>query len=195
MSFTRYVLRFYGLFQSLEGYRSGSWAGGDWDNPRIAKIAKYLMAGSMILYYPLEYVAYAGWKMPKLVRVNANKFSAVSCCFWTAYIVGDFWASCLKLKELKEKLLDLRETLVGKKTNDDKDAVAALATEERTQLNKIRQIKLQLLRCLLFILPAINWSLPNWDTNPLLSELSLNGLMLAEAYTSVYQSLRSMMQS
>ena len=45
ISFTRYVLRFYGFFQSLEGYRSGSFAGGQWDDGRIAKIAKYAMAG------------------------------------------------------------------------------------------------------------------------------------------------------
>ena len=105
LSMSRYILRFYGFFQSLEGYRSGSWAGGSWDNPQIAKIAKYLMAGSMLAYYPLEHLAYAGWQMPKLVKVNANKISAISCGFWTAYIVGDFWVSCLKWKELKMKLM------------------------------------------------------------------------------------------
>ena len=192
VSFARYVLRFYGLLQSLEGYRSGSWAGGTWDDPLIAKIAKYLMAGSMLIYYPLEHVAYAGWQMPKLVKVNANKFSAISCVFWTTYIVGDFWASCLKWKELKTKLGDLREVLVGKKRDDDKEAVVDLVNEERTILSKMRNIKLQLIRCLLFILPAINWSLPNWATDPLLNEGSLNGLMLAEAYTSVYQTICSM---
>lgn len=119
LSMTRYVLRFYGFFQSLEGYRSGSWAGGSWDNPRIAKIAKYLMAGSMLAYYPLEHLAYAGWQMPKLVKVNANKISAISCGFWTAYIVGDFWVSCLKWKELKMKLSDIGEVLTGKQKMDD----------------------------------------------------------------------------
>jgi len=119
LSMARYVLRFYGFFQSLEGYRSGSWAGGSWDDPRIAKIAKYLMAGSMLAYYPLEHLAYAGWQMPKLVKVNANKISAISCGFWTAYIVGDFWVSCLKWKELKMKLSDIGEVLTGKQKMDD----------------------------------------------------------------------------
>lgn len=192
ISFTRYVLRFYGFFQSLEGYRSGSWAGGEWDNARIGKIAKYLMAGSMMIYYPLEHVAYAGWKMPGLARVDANKFSAVSCAFWTAYIVGDFWAGCLKWRELRRKLADVREALVRRKGEDDKGAMADLPEEERALVNGIRHIKLQVLRCLLFILPAVNWSLPNWATNPLLREWQVNGLMLAEAYTSVYQSLRAM---
>lgn len=191
MSMTRYVLRFYGFFQSLEGYRSGSWAGGTWDNALIAKIAKYVMAGSMLCYYPLEHVAYAGWKMPKLVRVDANKVSAMSCCFWSAFIVGDFWASCLKWKELKTKLVELRNELAEERKNDVKEDIDKFPNKENALLKQMGHIKLQILRCLLFILPAINWSLPNWTTNPLLGELSVNGLMLAEAYTSVYQSLRS----
>jgi hypothetical protein len=118
LSFTRYILRFYGFLQSLEGYRSGSWAGGDkWENPLIPKIAKYVLAGSMLFYYPLEHVAYVGWQVPQLVpRVNANKFSAISCWFWTAYIVGDFWMNCLKWKELKKKLVDLGEIMLTGRT-------------------------------------------------------------------------------
>jgi hypothetical protein len=193
MSFTRYALRFYGFFQALEGYLNGSWAGGEWDNALIAKIAKYLMAGSMLLYYPLEHVAYAGWQMPKLVKVDANRYSAISCRFWTAYIVGDFWASCLKWAELKKKLLNLSELLAGRKQHDDKGRVGEILEQQQSLLNKIRHVKLQILRSLLFILPAINWSLPNWATNPMLSEPVLNGLMLTEAYTSVYQSLRAML--
>lgn len=193
MSMTRYALRFYGFFQSLEGYLNGSWAGGDWDNPLIAKLAKYVMAGSMLLYYPLEHVAYAGWQMPKLVKVDANRVSALSCVFWTTYIIGDFWASCLKWSELKRKLADLGELLVGKKATDDKEAMGEILEQQQSLLSKIRHVKLQALRSLLFILPAINWSLPNWATNPLLSEPVVNGLMLTEAYTSVYQSLRAML--
>ena len=195
VSFTRYVLRFYGLFQSLEGYRSGSWAGGTWDNPKIAKIAKYLMCGSMMLYYPLEHVAYAGWQLPtlsKFSRDNANKISALSCVFWTTYIIGDFWSSCLKWNELKKKWNDLGRLLAVKKRDDDKAGMMEVEQEQHAIAKRIRLVKLQVIRCLLFILPSVNWSLPNWATNPLLSELPLNGLMLAEAYTSVYQSLVGM---
>ena len=196
VSFTRYVLRFYGFFQSLEGYRSGSWAGGSWDNPKIAKIAKYLMAGSMLFYYPLEHVAYAGWQLPtlsKFSRDNANKISALSCVFWSMYIIGDFWASCLKWNELKKQLNDLGRLLAVKKRDDDKAGMMEVEQEQYAIAKKrIRLQKLQVIRCLLFILPSVNWSLPNWATNPLLGELPLNGLMLAEAYTSVYQTLVGM---
>lgn len=193
LSMTRYALRFYGFLQSLEGYLSGSWAGGTWENPLIAKIAKYIMAGSMMFYYPLEHVAYAGWQMPNLVTIDANRISAISCCFWTTYIVGDFWVSCLKWAELRRNLFNLGEILVGKKQADDKDAVGEILEEQQSIIKKIRHVKLQALRSLLFILPAVNWSLPKWATDPLLSEPVVNGLMLAEAYTCVYQSLRGLL--
>ena len=224
LSMTRYVFRMYGFFQSLEGYRSGSWAGGTWDNPLISKIAKYLLAGSMIFYYPLDHLAYAGWQMPKLVRVNSNKVSQISCLFWSIYTISDLWVSCLKWEELKKKLGSLESTLTGEKKNDDIEAVVSYvffscillichaesnqfifrrrtfpkkkqadAVKQKVNLiNKIRHTKLQLVRCLLFVLPCINWSLPKWATDPMLSELHLNGLCLAEAYASVYQSLCSM---
>lgn len=188
LSMTRYVFRMYGFFQSLEGYRSGSWAGGTWDNPLIAKIAKYLLAGSMIFYYPLDHLAYAGWQMPQLVRVNSNKLSQISCLFWSIYTISDFWVSCLKWEELKKKLGSLESI----KKNDDKEAVADAVKLKVNLINKIRHTKLQLVRCLLFVLPCVNWSLPRWATDPMLSELHLNGLCLAEAYASVYQSLCSM---
>lgn len=192
LSMTRYVFRMYGFFQSLEGYRSGSWAGGTWDNPLIAKIAKYLLAGSMIFYYPLDHLAYAGWQMPQLVRVNSNKLSQISCLFWSIYTISDFWVSCLKWEELKKKLGSLESILAGEKKNDDKEAVTDAVKQKVNLINKIRHTKLQLVRCLLFVLPCINWSLPRWATDPMLSELHLNGLCLAEAYASVYQSLCSM---
>lgn len=192
LSMTRYVFRMYGFFQSLEGYRSGSWAGGTWDNPLIAKIAKYLLAGSMIFYYPLDHLAYAGWQMPQLVRVNSNKLSQISCLFWSIYTISDFWVSCLKWEELKKKLGSLESILAGEKKNDDKEAVADAVKLKVNLINKIRHTKLQLVRCLLFVLPCVNWSLPRWATDPMLSELHLNGLCLAEAYASVYQSLCSM---
>lgn len=153
------------------------------------------MAGSMLLYYPLEHVAYAGWQLPtlsKFSRVNANKISALSCVFWTTFIIGDFWASCLKWSELKKKLNDLGRLLAVKKRDDDKDGMMEVEQEQHAVAKRIRLAKLQAIRCLLFILPSVNWSLPNWTTNPLLGEVTLNGLMLAEAYTSVYQSLVGM---
>ena len=104
----------YGFFDTIAAYRSGSYAGGTWDDPLIAKIAKYLLAGSMIFYYPLDHVAYVGWQMPNTVgaRVNPNKVSSIICLFWSVYTISNFRISCLKWKELKEK-------------DDDKEAVVS----------------------------------------------------------------------
>lgn len=63
-----------------------------------------------------------------------------------------------------------------------------LSKEQELQSN-LFHTKLELLRCALHILPAINWSMHNWAIDPLLSELKLNGLMLAEAYLCMYQYL------
>lgn len=124
LSMTRYVFRMYGFFDTIAAYRSGSWAGGTWENPLIAKIAKYLLAGSMICYYPLDHLAYVGWQMPKTVgrRINANKVSQISCLFWSVYTISDFWVSSLKWKELKDKLQSLESMLAGKKKDEDKEA-------------------------------------------------------------------------
>jgi len=88
----------------------------------------------MMLYYPLEYAAYAGWKMPALSKrkgldaERANRVSAASCVFWTSYIVGDFWCSVLKWKELKGRLGRVREDILGEAKrrrgdNGDNDAI------------------------------------------------------------------------
>lgn len=44
-------------------------------------------------------------------------------------------------------------------------------------------------RCALFALPAVNWSLPRWDTDPWLPEGLVNTLMLGESITCIYQAL------
>jgi len=103
LSLVRYALRLYGLPSSIEAIRSGSWSSG-WDDPRIHKLGK-IMAWSMALYYPLEHVAFTGWVIPKFSGqfVDGNRWSAVSCRFWSIYIVSDVASSVLKLKELAKR--------------------------------------------------------------------------------------------
>jgi hypothetical protein len=36
-------------------------------------------------------------------------------------------------------------------------------------------------------LPCINWSLPNWDIDPMLPENVVNGLMWLESIVCLYQ--------
>ena len=103
MSLVRYCLRLYGLPSSIEAVRSGSWSAG-WEDPRIHKLGK-IMAWSMAVYYPFEHVAFTGWVVPKFSRqfVDECRWSAISCRFWSIYIVSDFASSVLKLKELAKR--------------------------------------------------------------------------------------------
>eukprot|EP00956_Cyclotella_meneghiniana_P002050 scaffold2281_cov43-Cyclotella_meneghiniana.AAC.5 len=193
ISMARHSLRLYGFFQFLEKYRNGLKASGDWENPLISKIEKYVMAASMLFYHPLEHLAYAGWQMPKLVKVDANRYSAMSNLFLTSYIVGDFWTSCLRLAEFKKKLSILDEILTEMKAGDKNKSGQRILEQQQLLLGKVRLVKLQILCCLLLFLPSINWSIQNWTAGLLISEQTTNGLMLAESYTSVYQSLCGML--
>ena len=120
LSLVRYCLRLYGLPSSIEAVRSGSWSAG-WEDPRIHKLGK-IMAWSMALYYPFEHVAFTGWVVPKFSRqfVDENRWSAISCRFWSIYIVSDFASSVLKLKELAKRNESVaRETQSRRITEDE----------------------------------------------------------------------------
>eukprot|EP00531_Pseudo-nitzschia_arenysensis_P003533 CAMPEP_0116129496 /NCGR_PEP_ID=MMETSP0329-20121206/7953_1 /TAXON_ID=697910 /ORGANISM="Pseudo-nitzschia arenysensis, Strain B593" /LENGTH=107 /DNA_ID=CAMNT_0003623763 /DNA_START=705 /DNA_END=1028 /DNA_ORIENTATION=- len=46
---------------------------------------------------------------------------------------------------------------------------------------------MRILRDALYVLPAITWSLPKWDTDPLLSGNTVNGLCWLESVLGLYQ--------
>ena len=97
----RYLLRLYGLPSAIEGARTGSWGGKSVWSQRLGKI----MAWSMIVFYPMEHLAYIGWKSPKLcppATVRASQLSAFSCRAWTAYLLAEIAQSLLGLRELQQ---------------------------------------------------------------------------------------------
>lgn len=162
---TRYVNRFFGFPASVDGALSGSWA-----SPKVLGKA---LAWTMIGYYPLEHLAYLKWRVPEICFPGrsdsslATKASAWSCRFWLAYIVLDILRSTVVLPSSVEK-------------DDDKVPLEASQTE-----------RLQIVRNVLFFLPAVNWSLPKWDTDPLLSTGVCNTLMWLESVACLYQGLSS----
>ena len=165
VSWARYITRFFGFPSALEGVRSGSWG-----NPKSLGKA---MAWMMAFYYPIEHLAYLKWQAPSIVLPNskitrlASKASAVSCQFWLAYTVLDIVKSALAL----------RQNQIG----TGKALAPAQARNER----------LQLIREALFTPTAIHYALPNWDINPLLSNLSLNFLFWVESLVCMYQGIAS----
>lgn len=100
ISFARYLLRFYGLPSCIEAIRSGSWGG----SSKWSRILGKTMAWSMLVYYPLEHVAYIKWTSPHTLpnSVNANILSAMSCRFWFVYLVCEILQSILHLKEMEQ---------------------------------------------------------------------------------------------
>ena len=130
----------------------------------------------MIGYYPLEHLAYLGWKAPSLVSrksISASKASTWSCRFWFLYIVVDMIQSHRAIQNLNRE----------EKESSDLDTTIQQFAQQR------RYHRLQLIRNALFSLPAIHWSLPKWDTDPWLNEDVVNGMMWLESLVSMYQSV------
>lgn len=198
LSFARYVLRLLGLPPAMEAVRSGSWSASSDHNKGFHKFLGQLLAWSMIGYYPLEYGAYVQWQTPKLFFPKtggpsrlAEKLSAWSCRFWLAYTVTEILQCWLKLREEKHKLKAIEQ----RKKNDDAGGEDEEAIIVAPKPGVLRNLRLQILRDLLFTLPAIHWSLPNWDTQPWLPDPLVNTLMWLESVVCMYQSIANFQQS
>ena len=185
ISWARYVHRFFGLPAAIEAAGSGSW-GSPTTYPYIGKS----MAWSMMAYYPLEYLSYLKWKVPSTTTKNnnnnnntekenhrlASRASAWSCRFWFLYIVLDLMRSTCALQT------KIKETTRDNNNKEEEDAKNILLQTRRSE-------QLQILRNVLFALPAIHWSLPKWDTDPWLSSDLLNGFMWLESIVCLYQGI------
>lgn len=193
ISFVRYALRLFGLPVSIEAARSGSWGGGSRYNDKRIHLLGKILAWSMIIYYPLEHVAYVRWRAPKLFpRVNAGKYSAYSCRAWFVFIMGTITQCMLKLKELhkeREQLLlhNIKSDAAIRHNDDPKENSMVLAAVAEVD-QSIEQERFNVLRNILFTLPSIHWS--TYDTAPLLGDGVVNGLMWIESVVRMYQKIR-----
>lgn len=149
ISMARYVLRFTGTFESVEAWKNGSWCYGD-DSDHVKRIVS-LQALSMIVYYPLEHVSYVGFVAPKLLNIDAMKFSRQSCQAWGIYILLDVYANALRIHALtaKEKQIQEQEDL------SDEERATQLATIQARR----RELYYVQLRNLCYAGPCIHWSL------------------------------------
>jgi len=251
ISWTRYLLRFFGWPAALEGIESGSWA----DSKGLGKA----MAWTMVAYYPLEHLAYLYWKVPDAMpttipasigtsfwswrRSNTNnhnkydseytisstattatcsrqmvaappsrlaaKASAWSCRFWLAYLVLDIARSMLAMQNVRRKMKQNNDgggggDADGKKTKtkpppngqpQEPEQLQSDATVDVLDLGTMRTERMQLVRDLLYVLPAIHWSLPNWDTQPWLSDTVVNGLCWLESIVGLMQGIHNFRQT
>jgi hypothetical protein len=181
ISWARYINRLLGWPAAIEAAKSGSWGGSSNNNKALGK----MMAWSMVLYYPLEYISYVKWQVPKWGMASRTKIprlaeqaSAWSCRFWCAYIVLDVVRSSLALT-----------------TTATEETITSSLALTTAQQQRRRTEGLQILRNALFFLPAVHWSLPNWDTHPWLPDDLVNGCMWLESIACMYQGIRNVQDS
>jgi hypothetical protein len=248
ISWTRYVLRFFGLPPSIDGASTGAWGmtgikaiddddcfnkavrdpngasrttgSSLWsssflDGVITSKRLGRFLAWTMIGYFPFEHAAYLQWKAPNLRwdvgrgrrrmitgRSNSSQddichvdkplknygslFSAWSCRFWLAFIVGDIIKACKALRRI-QRLERQKDQIQLEKTDDDTDILPS--SDEL--ISVAQKQKYAIVRNLLFTLPAIGWSLPKWDTEPWLSDETMFGLCWLEALVGFYQQVQS----
>jgi hypothetical protein len=130
----------------------------------------------------------------------ASKASAWSCRFWVAFLVLDVARAVMELQRIRQLRSANNGTTKGKhdveiQENGDtnEDCGDVLTIDEYASV--VRSERLQLTRSLLYILPAINWSLPNWDSKPWLSTDVVNGLCWVEALVGLYQGIRNFQET
>ena len=185
----RYVTRLLGWPTALQGILPTSTN----DNGEVDKFRRLgkAMAWSMVFYYPLEALAYMKWKTPQMVAVPsylgsdhrlAERASAWSCRAWVAYIVLDMVRSVQVLSTSPAKQGGGQEDDCTE-TEEDPSSLSTVTPQQRTAE------RLQILRNALYLAPAVHWSLPNWDTQPWLSDTTCKTLLWFEAVACMVQSI------
>jgi hypothetical protein len=137
----------------------------------------------------------------------ASKASAWSCRFWLTYLILDIYRCTLSLRELKQNphQTSKSDDLASSSASDKNENNNNNNNNKLTQINKqdsevatvrtdVRTEHLQIVRNILFFLPAVNWSLPNWDTQPWLHNDLVNGLCWIESMVGLLQGVRDFQQ-
>jgi hypothetical protein len=130
----------------------------------------------------------------------ASKASAWSCRFWLTWIVLDIVRCTLALREIQQTSHQLEETAKSASAANDglrqSDRVEEEGAESlqhkamyKETITTVRTEHIRILRHALYVLPAINWSLPEWDTKPWLSGDLVNGLCWVESMIGLYQGI------
>lgn len=213
LSNTRYATRLLALPTAVEAALYKSWTSPSKSFPRTFDLIGDLLSWSMMVYYSAEHVAYLQWMVPQWLvkhKRSAERWSAWSCRGWFLYVVAEMVQNALQWKELcdqenqQQRLLQQQDS---SNDTDEKRKKAAEAAEKRagtkyktdlspeeqqvaiseTQLSR-RKIELQFARNALFLLPTIQYSLPNWDTQPWLPPDVINFLFWLESVVTLYQS-------
>mmetsp|Transcript_7756 Transcript_7756/g.10173 ORF Transcript_7756/g.10173 Transcript_7756/m.10173 type:complete len:307 (-) Transcript_7756:270-1190(-) len=178
----RYATRLVLFPTAVEAVVNGSWASPSKTYPRTFKTIGEILAWSMLFYFPAEHVAYLHWKAPKWLAKGRSGgiWSAWSCRGWGAYVVAEIVQNILQWREALQQQSEEKEDEII-----DNTALANVPNSET--LAVLQQIKLQFARNVLFLLPLIQYSLPNWDTDPWLPADFVNFIFWLESVVCLYQ--------
>jgi len=133
----------------------------------------------------------------------ASKASAWSCRFWLTWIVLDIVRCALSLREIQQAdasktMTPTSSTHKGSRQTCTQEESVETSQRKDSLLNTIITVRtehMRILRNLLYVLPAITWSLPSWDTDPLLSGDVANGLCWLESMVGLYQGVNDYQKS
>ena len=103
-------------------------------------------------------------------------WSYLSCRCWLIYVITELIQSYIQYQEL---------LLVSSPSSNH--STTPCTTEYRHEQQQ--QIVLQTLRNLLFVIPCTTWSMPKWDTQPIVSLRTVNTLLWFESIVSIYQAI------
>lgn len=215
ISWTRYVLRFFGLPVAINGVDLSSLA-----LENNSKRLGQAMSWSMIAYFPLEHLAYLCWKAPRVNWLSyatsnaiqhegiistdgychsssrlASKASAWSCRFWLTYLLLDIFRCTLALRELKQNPHQTSQANLASTNSNKNRSNKIMQIDEDNEVTTIRTEHLQIVRNILYVLPAVHWSLPNWDSQPWLPDDIVNGLCWLESMVGLFQGVRNFQQT
>lgn len=224
ISWARYVLRFFGLPAAINGVDLRSWALENNSKRlgqvmSWTMIAYYPLEHLAYLCYKAPSV---NW-LPCATTSNAckndvgsisstdrychsssilaSKASAWSCRFWFTYLLLDIYRCTLSLRELKQnqhqtsKADDLVSSSDSDKNeNNNNNNKLTQTDKQHSEIVTVRTEHLQIVRNILYVLPAVNWSLPNWDTQPWLHNDLVNGLCWLESMVGLFQGVRDFQQ-
>ncbi|RLN50829.1 hypothetical protein BBJ29_003564 [Phytophthora kernoviae] len=173
ISMARYVIRFTGSFETYAAWKNGSWCYGD-DDAHVRRIVS-LQALSMLAYYPLEHASYVGFVAPKLLNIDAMKFSRRSCQIWGIYILLDIYANTLRIQALTAKEKQIKEQV----DLSDEERMAQLTTIQARR----RELYYVQLRNFFYFGPCVHWS----QENGLLPQPLVSFLCAAEAAVGLWR--------
>jgi hypothetical protein len=193
VSWARFVTRLTDWPTALEAVWNDSWISlhdDDDDNAggaltRLGRGCGRLLAWSMLVYYPAEHMALLQWQLPtSLGRIQrvAERASAWSCRAWLVYLLTDIFQSTLALRQQQQQQQARRRRRQLEATHQE--------DPDKGDDHPCRPTKKQvvaLARNVLFVLPALHWSLPQWDRQPWLKSTTVNTFMWMEALLSLYQ--------